>query len=141
LLCRLYYCSWKTGSHMCTGGWGTLWIGRPTLCRWIRTQLDHIQYSGTYIMCTYISHIWLTYYRSYVVLIILFPYGCLIDFQGYGSTYPALGNENENPNNCMFITLICSLEAFIGVLYSGFCGAILFGKVLRIQSHGKNLLG
>eukprot|EP00550_Attheya_septentrionalis_P007911 CAMPEP_0198289650 /NCGR_PEP_ID=MMETSP1449-20131203/7763_1 /TAXON_ID=420275 /ORGANISM="Attheya septentrionalis, Strain CCMP2084" /LENGTH=568 /DNA_ID=CAMNT_0043988013 /DNA_START=105 /DNA_END=1811 /DNA_ORIENTATION=- len=58
---------------------------------------------------------------------------------GYGSTYPALGNENENSNNCMFITLICSLEAFIGVLYSGFCGAILFGKVLRIQSHAQVL--
>ena len=37
----------------------------------------------------------------------------------------------------MFITGICSLESFIGVLYSGFCGAILFGKVLRIQSHAQ----
>ena len=25
----------------------------------------------------------------------------------------------------------------MGVLYSGFCGAILFGKVLRIQSHAQ----
>lgn len=32
---------------------------------------------------------------------------------------------------------MCSLESFIGVLYSGFCGAILFGKVLRIQSHAQ----
>jgi hypothetical protein len=56
---------------------------------------------------------------------------------GYGSTYPALGHENNNPTNCMFITAICSLESFIGVLYSGFCGAILFGKVLRIQSHAQ----
>jgi len=54
---------------------------------------------------------------------------------GYGSTYPALSHENDNPSNCMLITVICSLESFIGVLYSGFCGAILFGKVLRIQSH------
>lgn len=29
------------------------------------------------------------------------------------------------------------MEAFIGVLYSGFCGAVLFGKVLRIQSHAQ----
>jgi hypothetical protein len=56
---------------------------------------------------------------------------------GYGSVYPALGHENNNPNNCIFITAVCSLESFIGVLYSGFCGAILFGKVLRIQSHAQ----
>lgn len=29
------------------------------------------------------------------------------------------------------------MESFLGVLYSGFCGAILFGKVLRIQSHAQ----
>jgi hypothetical protein len=56
---------------------------------------------------------------------------------GYGSTYPALGHENDNPTNCFFINFICSLESLIGVLYSGFCGAILFGKVLRIQSHAQ----
>jgi hypothetical protein len=55
------------------------------------------------------------------------------------STYPALGHENENPTNCLFITVVCSLESFLGVLYSGFCGAILFGKVLRIQSHAQVL--
>ena len=53
---------------------------------------------------------------------------------GYGSTYPALGSENSSPTNCFFITFLCSLESLLGVLYSGFCGAILFGKVLRIQS-------
>lgn len=58
---------------------------------------------------------------------------------GYGSTYPALGHENSNQFNCLLITLICSLESFLGVLYSGFCGAILFGKVLRIQSHAQVL--
>jgi hypothetical protein len=56
---------------------------------------------------------------------------------GYGSTYPALGHENSNPTHCIFITVVCSLESFVGVLYSGFCGAILFGKVLRIQSHAQ----
>ena len=29
------------------------------------------------------------------------------------------------------------MESLLGVLYSGFCGAILFGKVLRIQSHAQ----
>lgn len=56
---------------------------------------------------------------------------------GYGSTYPSLGWQNNSPSNCVFITAICSFEAFIGVLYSGFCGALLFGKVLRIQSHAQ----
>jgi hypothetical protein len=56
---------------------------------------------------------------------------------GYGSTYPALGYQNASPTNCFFINFICSLESLIGVLYSGFCGAILFGKVLRIQSHAQ----
>ena len=58
---------------------------------------------------------------------------------GYGSTYPALGHEHSNPSKCVYITAVCSLEAFFGVLYSGFCGAILFGKVLRIQSHAQVL--
>lgn len=56
---------------------------------------------------------------------------------GYGSTYPALGYQNSSKNNCIYIHLVCSLEALIGVLYSGFCGAILFGKVLRIQSQAQ----
>lgn len=38
---------------------------------------------------------------------------------GYGSTFPALSNQNDNPNDCIFVTLICSFESFIGVLYSG----------------------
>ena len=56
---------------------------------------------------------------------------------GYGSTYPALGHQNSNATNCFFINFVCSLESLVGVLYSGFCGAILFGKVLRIQSHAQ----
>jgi hypothetical protein len=56
---------------------------------------------------------------------------------GYGNAYPALGHENDSPSNCTFVTTVCSLESFIGVLYSGFCGAILFGKVLRIQSRAQ----
>lgn len=56
---------------------------------------------------------------------------------GYGSTAPALSNQNDSPTNCFFINFICSLESLLGVLYSGFCGAILFGKVLRIQSHAQ----
>lgn len=63
---------------------------------------------------------------------------CILFLQvGYGSTYPALSHENESKTFCFLVTFICSLESFIGVLYSGFCGAILFGKVLRMQSHAQ----
>jgi hypothetical protein len=53
---------------------------------------------------------------------------------GYGNVYPATGPENSTKDNCLLVTTLCSLECFFGVLYSGFCGAILFGKVLRLQS-------
>jgi hypothetical protein len=56
---------------------------------------------------------------------------------GYGSTYPALGYQNSNWANCFFINFICSLESLLGIVYSGFCGAILFGKILRIQSQAQ----
>lgn len=80
---------------------------------------------------------------------------------GYGSTYPALGENSKllfftshcihltvhlnvfsgyqqgHNSSCFFINFICSLEALVGVLYSGFCGAILFSKVLRIQSQAQ----
>jgi hypothetical protein len=47
------------------------------------------------------------------------------------------GGHGSSQRNCFFINFVCSLEALIGVLYSGFCGAILFGKVLRIQSQAQ----
>lgn len=56
---------------------------------------------------------------------------------GYGSSSPAISSATSNQNDCTFITLLCSFESFIGVLYSGFCGAILFGKVLRILSNAQ----
>jgi hypothetical protein len=73
----------------------------------------------------------------YIYIYIVFCLLVCLGQVGYGSTYPALSHENDDPANCFFITFICSLESFMGVLYSGFCGAILFGKVLRIQSHAQ----
>eukprot|EP00814_Leptocylindrus_danicus_P022194 CAMPEP_0116004892 /NCGR_PEP_ID=MMETSP0321-20121206/857_1 /TAXON_ID=163516 /ORGANISM="Leptocylindrus danicus var. danicus, Strain B650" /LENGTH=276 /DNA_ID=CAMNT_0003473249 /DNA_START=645 /DNA_END=1475 /DNA_ORIENTATION=+ len=29
---------------------------------------------------------------------------------------------------------MCALESFVGVLYAGFCGALLFAKILRVQA-------
>lgn len=56
---------------------------------------------------------------------------------GYGNAYPALGYQSQHPSNGLFITFLCSLESFLGVIYAGFCGAILFGKVMRIQSYAQ----
>jgi hypothetical protein len=58
---------------------------------------------------------------------------------GYGNVYPAIGPQNSTRDNCLLVTILCSLECFFGVLYSGFCGAILFGKVLRLQSRAQVL--
>uniref|UniRef100_A0A7S2KDQ0 Potassium channel domain-containing protein n=1 Tax=Leptocylindrus danicus TaxID=163516 RepID=A0A7S2KDQ0_9STRA len=47
---------------------------------------------------------------------------------GYGNIHPALHSR------CGFITFLCAAEAFIGVLYAGFSGAIIFAKVIRVQA-------
>merc|ERR1719350_980319 len=52
---------------------------------------------------------------------------------GYGNSYPSLTGQMEE-SDCTSITFITATEAFVGVLYASFCGAIIFGKVLRIQS-------
>ncbi len=56
---------------------------------------------------------------------------------GYGAVYPATGTEYEKQMECIWITLITTIESFVGLLYAGMCAAILFGKVGRIQSHAK----
>jgi len=60
---------------------------------------------------------------------------------GYGSTYPSMGpeysTEGSNSGQCAFIYALTSTEAFVGVLYAGFCGAVIFGKVLRHQSRAQ----
>jgi hypothetical protein len=54
---------------------------------------------------------------------------------GYGVTSPSTGNIHENQRECTIITLLCTFESICGLLYAGFCTAILFGKVARAQSH------
>jgi hypothetical protein len=56
---------------------------------------------------------------------------------GYGAVYPALSNQNNDRANCAFITALTSFEVLAGLMYSGFCGAMLFAKVLRVQSHAQ----
>ena len=56
----------------------------------------------------------------------------------YGSIYPSTGANLEFlPKRCMLIGLLGSMEAFVGVLYAGFCTAVLFGKVIRSQSRAQ----
>jgi len=59
---------------------------------------------------------------------------------GYGNIYPSLGSELSSTGNvemCGVLSFLCSVESFVGVLYAGFVGAILFGKVLRMQSRAQ----
>lgn len=58
--------------------------------------------------------------------------------QGYGIVYPSTGASGfKVPEVCVGLGVIGSFEAFVGVLYAGFCGAILFGKVIRSQSQAQ----
>jgi len=56
---------------------------------------------------------------------------------GYGNIYPSLSHQETEAGHCTFIAFLTSMEAFIGVLFAGFSGAIIFGKVLRIQSQAQ----
>jgi len=59
---------------------------------------------------------------------------------GYGNIYPSLGSQLSpeiNVKTCSFLSLLCSVEAFVGILYGGFVGAIMFGKIVRLQSHAQ----
>ena len=57
---------------------------------------------------------------------------------GYGVVSPATGASGfDVPSKCVGIGILGSFEAFVGVLYAGTCGAILFGKVLRSQNNAQ----
>ena len=52
--------------------------------------------------------------------------------------YPATGAEEFDVSHaCVGLGVLGSFEAFMGILYTGFCGAILFGKVVRSQSNAQ----
>lgn len=57
---------------------------------------------------------------------------------GYGVIYPSSGaSDFFVPTGCVSLGVLGSFEAFMGVLFAGSCGAILFGKVLRSQNHAQ----
>jgi len=53
---------------------------------------------------------------------------------GYGHIYPSLGIEEDGQHSCAWVHVLCSIESFFGVLYASCCGAIIFGKIVRIRS-------
>ena len=48
--------------------------------------------------------------------------------KGYGNIYPEVRKE------CGLANFFGVIESFVGVLYAGFCGAIMFGKVSNVYS-------
>jgi len=56
---------------------------------------------------------------------------------GYGNTYPATGEDFDRAVtvDCAGVVFLCTLEAFLGLIYAGMCAAIMFGKVNRVQAH------
>lgn len=56
---------------------------------------------------------------------------------GYGHIYPALASTRDAASGftpCVWIYTLSALESFVGILYAGICGAILFAKIYRVQS-------
>jgi len=56
---------------------------------------------------------------------------------GYGMTYTSTASDLQDtkPHECSWVVFLCTVEAFMGLLYAGMGAAILFGKVNRVQSH------
>jgi len=56
---------------------------------------------------------------------------------GYGAVYVATGVDYNKQEDCILIQIICTVESFFGLIFSGMCTAIMFGKIGRIQSHAQ----
>ncbi|KAL7475854.1 hypothetical protein ACHAW6_001753 [Cyclotella cf. meneghiniana] len=58
---------------------------------------------------------------------------------GYGIVYPSTGANSDYiiPQTCLTVGIVGSFESFTGVLYAGFCTAVLFAKVIRSQSQAQ----
>lgn len=56
-------------------------------------------------------------------------------------TYPSTSTNlgDTHPRECTWTVLLCTSEAFLGLLFAGMCAAILYGKVNRTQSHANIL--
>jgi len=58
---------------------------------------------------------------------------------GYGNTWPALSKLDDEGAiiHCPAMNILLMVEAFVGVCFAGACGAILFGKVVQVQSQAQ----
>ena len=56
---------------------------------------------------------------------------------GYGLVYSGISSTEPDVRKCTGITMIVTIEAFVGVLFASMCGAIMFSKVARIQSYAQ----
>jgi len=60
---------------------------------------------------------------------------------GYGLVYPGtsatLPEDFNIAKHCTGMTIVTTLEAFVGILFSAFWGAVLFAKVTRVASHAQ----
>jgi hypothetical protein len=63
----------------------------------------------------------------------------LVSSVGYGIVGAASSEmiSTGQSNNCGWLQFLCTMTAFVGVLYAGFCSAILFGKITRLQSKAR----
>ncbi|KAL7565771.1 hypothetical protein ACA910_010209 [Epithemia clementina (nom. ined.)] len=53
---------------------------------------------------------------------------------GYGVISSGTSANEPDIRNCTGITIVATLEAFVGILYAAFCSAIIFAKLSRTQS-------
>lgn len=56
---------------------------------------------------------------------------------GYGLISPATSAAKKNGNLCILLSFLLSFESLIGVLFVGFCAAILFGKITQFQGNAQ----
>uniref|UniRef100_A0A6U5MNB7 Potassium channel domain-containing protein n=1 Tax=Grammatophora oceanica TaxID=210454 RepID=A0A6U5MNB7_9STRA len=56
---------------------------------------------------------------------------------GYGLVFPSSSATSQRPHECIGLQMLCTLEAFVGILFASMCGAILFGKVGRVRSQAQ----
>ena len=55
---------------------------------------------------------------------------------GYGVVYPQIGPEAAKVDTrCAGINALMAFEAFSGILFTAMCAAIIFGKIIRVQSY------
>jgi len=52
---------------------------------------------------------------------------------GYGNVYPSADAKAQ----CWLTNIICTIESFCGLVYVGFCGAVIFSKVMTVQSQAQ----